>query len=537
MSFRFTRAVIFPDPGAVAIAIADARARHEARLRGASASAATGAPIVCAAVGDLAASGALDRKTATDVLRQWFPNWPPDQLADAWTDALKRVPKGLRTSSGNLTPPPTGAAPAAANANGPSCVVAAQTVNNWKARLSSRPSRTGAVLENVVSNAITIFGNDDEWRNILSFDEFAQSVVFRSAPPWCLDDATMTVGPGPLTDVDVVRAQAWLSRRYGLMLLPNVVSDAITVVAHNHVSHPVREYLDALRWDNVPRVGLWLTTYLGVDPTPYSHLVGRMFLTSSVARIYRPGEKVDTMLILEGPQGTNKSSAIAALFSPWFSDTPLDLQTKDRFMALRGVWGYEIAELDSFSRSDASRVKAFVSSQQDKFRPPYGKLDVSVPRRCVFIGTVNPDGTYLVDTTGNRRFWPIKTGRIDLDALHRDRHQLWAEARLCFQHNQRWWPEGPEVDLFHGEQETRQARDEWSNIVNDYLTRQLPGAQVTLGSVLQDALKIEPGFWTDRDQKRAARAIRDAGWVRFRVRDRDALSWAYRKPNPVKGGP
>jgi hypothetical protein len=166
--------------------------------------------------------------------------------------------------------------------------------------------------------------------------------------------------------------------------------------------------------------------------TPYHRAVGPRWMISAVARIYAPGCKADCALILEGPQGIRKSSALMMIAKPWFADRLSDLSSKDAAMETRGVWIIEIAELDTMSRAVVSTIKAFMSRTQDRFRPPYGKRLVDLPRQCVFAGSVNPEGGYLKDPTGGRRFWPVVCSTINLETLQRDREQLWAEARDRF---------------------------------------------------------------------------------------------------------
>jgi putative DNA primase/helicase len=170
---------------------------------------------------------------------------------------------------------------------------------------------------------------------------------------------------------------------------------------------------------------------LGVANTDYSRAVGSRWLISPVARIFRPGAKADCCLILEGPQGIRKSTALRTLAGEYFTDELADLGSKDAAMQTRGVWMIELSELDSLSHSEVARIKAFMSRTTDRFRPPYGMRLVESPRQCVFAGTVN-HSTYLRDETGGRRFWPVTCGQIDIEALGRDRNQLWAEAKAGF---------------------------------------------------------------------------------------------------------
>jgi predicted P-loop ATPase len=174
-------------------------------------------------------------------------------------------------------------------------------------------------------------------------------------------------------------------------------------------------------------VDVWPTTYLGAEPTPLNKAIGRIVLLAGVRRIRRPGSKFDTIMVLEGPQGGGKSTAIKMLAGPEnFSDQELlTLDAKAQMEALEGVWILEIAELEGISRADTAKVKAFASRSDDNARPAYARFKEKRPRQTIFIGTTNDD-KYLRDMTGNRRFWPVKIGQIDLEALARDRDQLWA---------------------------------------------------------------------------------------------------------------
>jgi hypothetical protein len=201
--------------------------------------------------------------------------------------------------------------------------------------------------------------------------------------------------------------------------------------AHRHEFHPVRDWLDSLRWDNTPRIDQWLSTYLGAELSEYTTAVGRITLVAAVRRVRQPGCKFDCVLVLEGRQGAGKSSAVRALAGrpEWFSDSfpPFDDDRK-QVEALLGKWVVEYPELAGLRRSDRERVKAFLSRQSDRARLAYGRLPIEIQRQSIFIGTVNPGESYLTDLTGNRRFWPVEITNIDLDTFQRDIPQLWAEA-------------------------------------------------------------------------------------------------------------
>ena len=304
-------------------------------------------------------------------------------------------------------------------------------------------------------------------------------------------------------------------------------AQAVEAVARDRAFHPVMDYLCSLEHDGKARSGTWLSTCLGADQTAYNETVGRAMLIAAVARIFQPGCKVDTVPIFEGAQGAKKSTAVKALFDPWFSDELADLGSKDAAMQTRGVWGIEVSELDAMSRMEVSRIKAFITRTTDRFRPPYGSRIIESPRSCVFWGTTNSDG-YLKDETGGRRFWPVKIGRINVDLLHEQRDQLWAEAVVLYRANFPWWITKAET-LKDAErhQRDRYIGDPWDDIIGAYA---MLNAEVTISDVLTNALHIDKARWTQTEQNRVARCLRALGYQRIQVRTGDKRSWKYRKP-------
>lgn len=206
--------------------------------------------------------------------------------------------------------------------------------------------------------------------------------------------------------------------------------DALQAASEANQFHPVLNYLDGLRWDKVPRIDTWLSTYMKAENDDFTRGVGRLILIAAVRRIREPGAKFDCMLVLESPEGYGKSSALAELFgrNEFTDQTILGVSDKELQEVLRGRWCVEVPELVGLRRADIERVKSAITRETDRARPAYGRATVEVPRSMVLIGTTN-DEQYLRALSGeNRRFLPVSVGRIDMAALIRDRDQLWAEA-------------------------------------------------------------------------------------------------------------
>jgi hypothetical protein len=255
----------------------------------------------------------------------------------------------------------------------------------------------------------------------LRYDQFADRTLLEGLPDF-----------GPVLD-DAACDRIWLlmDQLFKLLVTKELARTVITDAARLNKFHPVHDYLDALRWDGVPRMDKWLTSYGGVEDNEYSRAVGSLFLTAAVRRVRNPGCKFDEMVVLEHEvQGTDKSSALATLAvrDEWFSDDlPLNVEGKQVIESLRGRWIVEAAEMSGMKRADIEHIKALLSRQVDRARLAYGRIVSEVPRQCVIVGTTNKL-EYLRDTTGNRRFWPVRCKRFDLVTLRRDRDQLWAEA-------------------------------------------------------------------------------------------------------------
>lgn len=366
-------------------------------------------------------------------------------------------------------------------------------------------------IENHVGNLDLIFANDPRWQRVLAYCDFSYRVLFLRKSPVPHADLE-------LQDSDVARMRVWFQRNYLSMRPPprSELQDAIVVAAQRERHHPVRAFLESLRHDGEDRIDHWLTSAFGAAEDPaYLKVIGPRFLIGAVARVMEPGCKMETMLILEGDQGRGKSTALSILFGEFFSDAPLPLGSKDAYQLIQGVWGYEVQEMDSFSKVESTTAKQFMSLRFDRFRPPYGVAPMSFPRQVVFTGSTNQD-EYFKDYSGNRRFWPTMCRKVNLEWLRENREQLWAEAFARYKAGEKWWVDNAhDRELCEYEQDRRLASDAWETKISHYL-RFTAADFVTAADILEGALNIETQHMQRAHQNRISPIMRALGWRKDR---------------------
>jgi len=313
------------------------------------------------------------------------------------------------------------------------------------------------------------------------------------------------------------------------------VRDAVTQLCLEHSFHPIRQMLDSLDWDGVPRVDDWLVIYMGADDTPLNRAIGRIMLVAAVRRVREPGVKFDTIIILEGKQGTGKSTALRILAGHGnHSDNEiLTLDTKAQMEAMEGVWIYELSEMSGLNKGEVERMKAFASRDEDRARMAYGRFVEARPRQTIFVGTTN-EHKYLKDRTGNRRFLPVRTGVIDLEALRRDRDQLWAEAAQMEAKGtsvvlpQELWRDAA------AEQEERLEDDPWlERLAVVRGTAHGDKVRVSSSELLSHVFDIEAERQHSGHTKRLAALMRSLGWAddKFKVGRHTLRGFSRPKPD------
>lgn len=346
--------------------------------------------------------------------------------------------------------------------------------------------------------------------------------------PWSRGLAT----PRQWTDNDVTGACIWLNSQGFAKVKVNDVNRAALFTGQDNAFDPLADYLNGLQWDGVPRIDSWLIDYCGAatrsdGQLAYVREVSARWLLQAVARALRPGCKADCVLIFEGVQGIRKSTALARLGGPWFTELTADISHggRDTLMNLANAWIVEISELDALRRADVARIKAFFSQTVDRYRAPYERTTEDHPRTVVFAGTMNPDGNdYLQDTTGNRRFWPVEVlgvgpaRLIDTEALESDRDQLWAEAVVRYKRGERTWIEGVDLELAaKAEQSARSSEDPWFEVVQQWVVTQQIDV-TTSTETLAAALNIPPKDQDRGKEIRVARILKQVGMRRAHTR-------------------
>ena len=361
-----------------------------------------------------------------------------------------------------------------------------------------------------------------EWKDVLIWNRFKQRIETASMTPWG-KRAGWT-----WEDHDNRMTAEWL-QNHDIHANTFLAAEAVDTIAHDNDRDPLVDWLTSLQWDGIPRVDEWLPYYFGAIDNPYIRTVGRKWLISACARAIEPGCKADHCLILEGPQGVRKSSALKVLAggSDFFIDSlGKDLDSKESAILCSGAWIAEFAELEALV-SQTSRievVKAFLTRTEDRYRPPYGRQPVSFPRRCVFAATTNDDN-YLRDVTGNRRFWPVKCGDfVRIKQLEKDREQLWAEAYTAYDTGETWWLDSDDEQVAAEQQADRLEVDTWHDVIGDWLQTRKEDT-VSVSEVLDLCLRKDIGLRTKLDEMRVARCLKMHGLHKFRVAGKGNCRW------------
>ena len=344
------------------------------------------------------------------------------------------------------------------------------TGEDWMGALEY--DRKGAIKP-TAKNIISILEHDPRLSGHLWHDLFSGFDLVRGGLPW--DREATQWG-----NRDDANLRIYLDENYGVTG-KDKIKDAKEAVLTRHQMHPIRDYLNSLTWDGTPRLERLIIDYIGAEDNELNRAMTRKHFTAAVARVMEPGCKYDYCLIVSGAEGIGKSTLFNIMGGQWFSDSLVTMEGKTGMEQALGGWVIELPELGSIKRSDVEQVKAYISRQDDVYRPAYGTVVERHPRQCVFCGTTN-EAYFLKGDTGNRRFWVIyvdasyRKHEDFRETLQADRDQLWAEAV-------EYWKRGESLCLpaeLEGEARKRQAQfnddndDPMKGLLSDFLNMKLP---------------------------------------------------------------
>lgn len=453
------------------------------------------------------------------------------------------TPKG--SPSGGASPgteSPSSAAPSvpAPTASQPASV-AAEDPSAWRHKLTVVLDKSGNIsTAQVGRNAWVVLEHHPAWKGVIRFNEISKQVDLLGGPLGGVSTAP-SVLPAAINN--------WIQEDedLGLRLKEYDIKSQINLVARSHPYDPLKEQLLNLTWDGEPRSDGFLERYFGAqvahstrgNRAAYVRSVSSKWLISAVARALQPGCKVDTVLVLEGLQGLKKSAAFRILGGEHFAGSQLNIADKDSRLLAAQYWIIELAEMRALVRTDLEAQKAFLSEQVDVFRPPYAPAIEKFPRRCVFVCTTN-EGRYFGDLTGNRRFWPVTCTDIDLDALERDRDQLWAEAVVRFQAGERWWFTPEETAAAEAETDDRLRVPAYVEPIWNWWTRRPSESRpehVKTLDVAVEALEVELSRYDERLQDRVERAMRYLGFEETQVQEGVQTFWVWSANEQLREAP
>jgi putative DNA primase/helicase len=327
-----------------------------------------------------------------------------------------------------------------------------------------------------MKNYVRVIEHEPLLEGKIAYDEFADHIVIMKKLPW---QGTGNYKNAWWTDSDDANLRFMINNiPYKLKPSVQTVSDALSIVAHRHTFHPVRDYLKNLKWDGVKRLDTLFIDYLGAADDALIRAQTRKAFVAAVARIFRPGTKFDYVVTLIGKQGIGKSTILKKMGKEWFSDSLSTFDGKDGMEQLRSVWLIELGELSVYNKSQVEQVKTFLSKCADDYRPAYGRQVRHFERQCVFFATTN-EAFFLRGDKGNRRFWPIdldenkKTKNVfDMDDATID--QLWAEAKSYYEKGEPLNLTREQEKKANELQEAHSEEDERKGIIIDFLERRLP---------------------------------------------------------------
>jgi predicted P-loop ATPase len=351
-----------------------------------------------------------------------------------------------------------------------------------------------------IANVHTVLEEDPHYKGVFSYNILKDEVIINGET---------------LEGHHITKACLFMQSVYEIRVGKDAMRDLMVLRAKANTFNPLQDYLKGLEWDGVCRLETLLPEYWGTADTPLIREIGMRWAISCVARAMSPGAKVDTVLILSGPQGALKSSSLQALASEeFFSDSHLDISNKSAYELIHqsGVWIWEIAENYTLEKSDINNSKMFLSGRVDRYRPSYEQCPIKRGRSLVFASTTNA-WAMLTDVTGNRRFWPVRVGDIDLYGIQRDRDMIWAEALHMYNEGEIWWLAGQLEQQLRDYQQEFTLVDPWQDAVDQTAERYPNGF---CNADVFDTLDLPPHRRGRKDSSRVNAICSALGYVESR---------------------
>ena len=390
-------------------------------------------------------------------------------------------------------------------------------------------------IEATIGNVVMALTRPDICLVQIRFDTFRDEIM------WAPDGGNQWA---TFTDSDYSRLRIQIERRGFKPVGRELIRDAVLLVAEEHPFDSAQTWLDQQTWDGVPRVERFLSTYFGAADTSYTRAVGKYLWTALAGRVVTPGVKADMVPILVGGQGVGKSTGVAAMCpsNDFFTEVSFHEKEDDLARRMRGRLLGEIGELRGLHTKELESIKAFITRTHESWVPKYREFSVTFPRRIVFIGTTNKD-EFLADDTGNRRWLPVAVSLADVDAIRRDRLQLWAEGRVMY--------DLVGIDYQDAEglagdvHDDHTIRDSWEEAVGqwldapDSLTGDTPRTRnfLRLGDMLKGALGFDPKHVGRREEMRGSAVLRTLGYSRKKLRVDGKLTWVFVPGVPLRTQP
>lgn len=343
------------------------------------------------------------------------------------------------------------------------------------AKMSSRKAKTkegffmsGSLYQSKTTNIVKHLAEDTQTKGMFRLNEWLQRIEYTRSPHW---DKNIKEGKA-IDDNDPLYIKAWLADKYYYEPSVSLIQESLFLVASRQRIHPVKEYLESLKWDGVSRLDSWLAEACNVENNSYNSQVGRKMICAMLKRVYEPGCQFDNLIVLEGKEGIYKTTMLRILGGQWYAPFSIKAESKDAVDVMQGKWLLEMEELATLRGSEIEYVDAFLSRNVDRVRLSYRRNAQDFPRQCILVGTMNPigDNQYLKKQSENRRFWPIEChGTIKINWIKENRDQLFAEGMRLYKKEQLFLDNEEAIKISLNKLEERKSYDVWIDIINDWL--------------------------------------------------------------------